>query len=102
MRNREKKVLKTMCFFDIDFSSHFFGFFRFRLDFGRPRGLQKSIKNRKNRVRHAFGARSRFFIDFGSDFGALLGDFGWFLDGFQKGFGRIFATFGKGLKEEKL
>ena len=38
MKNREKMVLKTMCFFDIDFSSHFSGFFRFRLDFGRPRG----------------------------------------------------------------
>ena len=101
MKNREKMVLKTMCFLDIDFSSLFFGFSRFWLDFGRPRGLQKSIKNRKNRVRDAFGARSRFFIDFGSDFGPLLGDFGWILDGFREGFGRIFATFWKDLKEEK-
>ena len=45
MKNREKKVLKTMCFFDIDFSSFFFDFSRFWLDFGKPRRLKKSIKN---------------------------------------------------------
>ena len=38
MKNREKKVLKTMCFFDIDFSSLFFDFLRFWLDFGSPGG----------------------------------------------------------------
>ena len=53
------------------------------------------VKNRKNRVRDPFGARSRFFIDFGADFGPLLGDFGRILDGFRGGFGRIFETFWK-------
>ncbi len=32
MKNREKKVLKNMCFFDIHFSSLFFDFSRFWLD----------------------------------------------------------------------
>ena len=32
MKNREKIVLKTMCFFDIDFSLLFFDFSRFWLD----------------------------------------------------------------------
>ena len=60
-KNREKTVLKNMCFFHIDFSSLFFDFLRFLLDFGRPRRLQKSIKNglKKSLV---FGMH--FVIDF--------------------------------------
>ena len=98
MRNREKMVLKIMCFFDIDFSSFFFDFSRFCLDFGRPRRLKKSIKNRKNRVQHGFGTRLGSSIDFGHDFGAILVDFGAILvdfgrilDGFWKDFGKIFG-----------
>ena len=95
MKNREKMVLKTMCFFDIDFSSFFFDFSRFWFDFGRPRRLKKSIKNRKNRVQDGFGTRLGSSIDFGHDFGAILVDFGAILvdfgrilDGFWKDFGK--------------
>ena len=98
MKNREKIVLKTMCFFDIDFSSLFFDFSRFLFDFGRPRRLKKSIKNRKNRVQDGFGTRLGSSIDFGQDFGAILVDFGAILvdfgkilDGFWKDFGKIFG-----------
>ena len=82
MKNQKKKVLKTLCFFDIDFSSLFFDFSRFWLDFGRPRRFQKSIKNRKNRVRGDFGTRLGSSIDLGPDFGAILVDFGKILEGF--------------------
>ena len=91
MKNREKMVLKTMCFFDIDFSSFFFDFSRFWFDFGRPRRFKKSIKNRKNRVQDGFGTRLGSSIDFGHDFGAILVDFGRILDGFWKDFGKIFG-----------
>ena len=84
MKNREKMVLKTMCFFDIEFSSLFFDFSRFWLDFGRPRRLKKSIKNRKNRVQDGFGTRLGSSIDFGHDFGPILVDFKRILDGFWK------------------
>ena len=80
-------------FFDIDFSSFFFGFSRFWLDFGRPRGVKKSIKNQKNRVRDGFGAHLGSSIDFGHDFGAILMDFGRILEGFWKDFGRILGGF---------
>ena len=81
-----------MCFFNIDFLAFFFDFFGFLVDFGGPRGLQKSIKNRTNRVRDGFGARVGSSIDFGSDFGAILVDFfGWILDGFWEDFGWIFG-----------
>ena len=93
MKNREKMVLKTMCFFDIDFSSLFFDFSRFWLDFGRPRRLKKSIKNRKNRVQDGFGTRLGSSIDFGHDFGAILVDFGRILNEFWKDFGRILGRF---------
>ena len=96
MKNREKMVLKTMCFFDIDFSSLFFDFSRFWLDFGRPRRLKKSIKNRKNRVRDGFGTRLGSSIDFGHDFGPILVDFERILDGFWKDFGRISGRFLEG------
>ena len=66
---------------------------RFWLDFGRARELQKSIKNRKNRVRDDFVARLKFRIDFGGDFEAILVDFGWILEGFWKDLGRILGKF---------
>ncbi len=91
MKNREKKVLKTMCFFDIDFSSFFFDFSRFWFDFGRPRRLKKSIKNRKNRVRDGFGMCLGSSIDLGHDLGAIWMDFGRILDGFWEDFGKIFG-----------
>ena len=86
-------MLKTMCLFDIDFSSLFFNFLRCWFDFGRPRRLQTSIKNRKNRVRDDFGTRLGSSIDLGPDFGAILvdfwKDFGRILKGFWKEFGKI-------------
>ena len=91
MKNREKKVLKTMRFLDIDFSFVFFDFSRFWLDFGRPCRLKKSIKNRKNRVQDGFGTHLGSSIDFGNDFGAILVDFGRIFDGFWKDFGKIFG-----------
>ena len=82
MKNREKMVLKTMCFFDIDFSSFFFDFSRFWLDFGRPRGSKNCKKDRTNRLRAAFGARFGcvFFRGlvlggFWMDLGGILVDF---------------------------
>ena len=77
MRKIKRMVLTSVCFFYFDFSSFFFNFLRFLFDFGKLLDVQKSIKNRKNRVRDAFGARFAFFFDFGSDFGTTLGDFGW-------------------------
>ena len=96
-KNRGKSVFKNICFFAIDFLTFFFDFLRFWLDFGRPWALQKFAKNRKNRIRDAFGMRFGFFKDFGSDFGAVLAEFGWILNGFLgrflKLFGRIWVTF---------
>ena len=91
MKNPPKKVLKTLCFFDIDFSSLFFDFSRFWFDFGRLRRFKKSIKNRKNRVEDGFGARLGSSIDFGHDFGAILVDFGRISHGFSMDFGKIFG-----------
>ena len=68
-------------------------FFEILLDFGRPKNFQKSIKNRKNRVRDDFVVRLKFMIVFGSDFGAILDDFGWILGGFWEDFGRILEGF---------
>ena len=76
------KLCWKACLFYIDFFAVFFGFLRFLVDFGRPRGLQKSIKNRTNRIRDAFGTRLRFF--------SVLGTV---LDGFGKGFGRVLGGF---------
>ena len=84
-KNRERMVLTSVCFFYFDFPSFFFSFLRFLFDFGKLLDVQKSKKNRKNRVRDAFGARFAFFFDFGSDFGTTLRDFGWILDGFWMG-----------------
>ena len=39
-----------------------------------------------------------FLIDFGSDLGAIFGDFEWILDGFWKDFGKIFEAFWKDLR----
>ena len=96
MKNREKNVLKTMYFFDIDFSSFFFFFFdfsRFWLDFGRPRGLQKLLKIIKKRFRAVFGVRLGFGCDFKSDVGAILEDFGWILGVFWKDFNGFLGGF---------
>ena len=71
----------------------FLRFFEILLDFGRPKNFQKSIKNRKNRVRDDFVARLKFMIVFGVDFGAILVDFGWILEGFWQDFGRIWERF---------
>ena len=78
MKNQENMVLKNICFFNIVFSTFFGGFWQFWMDFGRLGGFQKSIKNRKNRVRDAFDTRLRFLILFGKvlgSFGEVLGKF---------------------------
>ena len=80
-----------MCFFNIDFLAFFCDFFGFLVDFGGPRGLQKSIKNRKNRVRDGFGTCLGSSIDFGHDFGAIWVDLGRILDGFWEDLGKIFG-----------
>ena len=84
-RNDEKSrkigVQKHM-FFCYRFLTFFFDFLRFWLDFGRPWAFQKLAKNRKNRIRDAFGMRFGFFIDFG----AVLAEFGWILNGFWADF----------------
>ena len=82
-----------MCFLDIDFSSLFFDFSWFWLDFGRPRGLQKSIKNRKNRVRGGFGTRLGSGLDFGNDFGPILMDIERILGGISKKLARFYMNF---------
>ena len=94
MKNHDKIVLKSMLFLISNFKRFFFGFLRFWLHFGRPRGLQKSIKIDKNRVRGAYGARLGFWIVFGMVLAA-------FWEGFGKIFGRRFGeirhNFGKGV-----
>ena len=90
-KNREKIVLKNMYFFEFHFLAFFFDFWRFWLDFGRPRDVQKLAKNRKNRVRDGFGTRLGSSIDLGHDFRAILVDFGRIWDGFLKDFGKIFG-----------
>ena len=47
-KNREKNVLKSIYFFDIDFFAIFFVFLRFLLNFGTPRALQKIEKLKKS------------------------------------------------------
>ena len=61
--------------------------------FREVRGGSKIEKNRKNRVRDAFGARSRFFMDLGGSFGMIFGDFGWILIDFAKFLGRFLQFF---------
>ena len=84
MKNRKKMVLKTMCFFDIEFSSLFFDFSRFWLDFGRPWALQKLKKIRKNRFLIAFSFEGGFW----EGLGRVLGGF-W--KTFEKFFGVRFS-----------
>ena len=43
-KNREKMVLKNMCFFNIDFLALFCVFLRFWLDFGKPKIIKKLKK----------------------------------------------------------
>ena len=77
----------------LDFSSLFFDFSRFWLDFGRPRRLKKSIKNRKNRVRDGFGTRLGSSLDFGNDFGPILMDFEMILAAISKKLVRFYMNF---------
>ena len=53
---------------------------------GVPKINKKSKKN-------AYGVHLGFLIDFGSDFGAILVDLGWILDGFWKDFEKILEGF---------
>ena len=63
------------------------------MDFGRPRGLQKSTKNRKKRFWKVFGTSDRFWERFGSDFGRFWMDFGWILEGFLEDFWSLLEGF---------
>ena len=84
-QNDEKSIkngVEKCVFFLLPFSGVFLRFFEILLDFGRPKNFQKSIKNRKNRVRDDFVVRLKFMIVFGVDSGAILVDFGWILEGF--------------------
>ena len=98
MKNREKKVLKTMCFFDIDFSSLFCDFSRFWVDFGRPRDLQKSIKKLKKSCSERFWSTLGIFDRIWEGSGRVLGrfweDFDRFLDGFWMDFWRFWQGLG--------
>ena len=49
-----------------------------------------------------FGSRLGFLINFGSDFGTTLNDFGWILDGFWDDFGRVFQAFEKDFEGENV
>ena len=89
MKNQKKKVLKTLCFFDIDFSSLFFDFSRFWLDFGRPRALQKLKKIRKNRFFFAFRFEGGFWKGSGRVLGGFSEDFGSVLGRFWMDFEKI-------------
>ena len=93
MKNREKMVLKTMCFFDIDFLSLFFDFSRFWLDFGRPRAFQKLKKNRKNQFFLAFRFEGGFWKGSGRVWGGFREGFGRILGAFWEGFGWILGRF---------
>ena len=76
MKKREQIMLKNVFFWNIDFQLLFSGWWRFEGDFGAPRAVQKSSKIVNNRFRGAFGVRSRIQYDVGSNFGAIIGDFG--------------------------
>ena len=74
-----RKLCWKLFFFERRILIAFFGFWRFcGLDFGSPRVSQEPIKNWKNHVWNGFGACFVFLIDFGSDFGAILMEFGTF------------------------
>ena len=99
MKNREKMVLKTMCFFDIDFSSFFFDFSRFLFDFGRPRRLKKSIKIEKIAFRTVLERvwDPVSILDMILErFWWILERFWWILEGFWMDFGRILGRFLEG------
>ena len=85
----EKQRCWKPCVFLTSIFHRFFSIFWFWLDFGRPRRLKKSIKNRKNRVGDGFGTRLGSSIDFGHDLGAILIDFGWTLAKFLELLGRM-------------
>ena len=97
-QNREKMMLQSMLFSNVEFETFFFEFWRFWLDFGRPRGFQKSIKNQKNRVWEAFNARQRVRLVFGRFWKGLGRVLGRFLEGVGKHFKENQDNFGKVLE----
>ena len=54
-KNREKMVLKNICFFNIDFFALFCVFLRFWLDFGRSKIIKKLKKIAKIVKKSIFG-----------------------------------------------
>ena len=84
-KNQETMVLKSVFALSILFYAFFYEFSRFRLDFGRPRELQKLLKIIKN----AFGPCSERVWDSGAILGAMLERFWKILNGFREFFGRI-------------
>ena len=87
MKNWLKIVFEKIFFFMIEFESFSNDFRWIFIDFGRPGGVEKSIKNRKNRVRDAFGVRLWFIIEFGM----ILY---WFWPDFLKIFDQMLLNFG--------
>ena len=65
---------------------------------GGPGGSKNQQKIKKN----AFGRCLGPLIDFGSDLGAILVDFGWILDGFWKDFWKIFRSLLEGFKAQAM
>ena len=70
-KNREKIVLKSVCYFKLRFFRFFCDFSRFWLDFGKPRAVQKFKKFEKNRFCDTFSFEGGFWE--GS--GGVLGRF---------------------------
>ena len=95
MENREKMVLKTLCFFDIDFSSLFFRFFAILARFWEAPGAQKinkkSKKSHSGRFWNAFGIQYRFWARFWTDFCGFCKELEWILEGFLNYFRNIFG-----------
>ena len=79
-------LLKSACFFDIDFLAFFFDFFRFWLDFGRPGAVKKSKKIEKI----DFSTRSFFKEGSGRVLGGSWDGFEVILRGFSMDFAMIF------------
>ena len=79
MKNREKMVLKTMCFFDIDFSSFFSIFRDFGLILEAPEAQKISKKLNKScsgRFWNALEISNRFWDQFWSDLPRFCMNFG--------------------------
>ena len=89
MKNREKIVLKNMCFVDIDFSSFFSILEPFWVVPGPPKNHEKIEKI-------VFGTVLEPVWDPVSILDTILERFWWILEGFWMDFGRILGRFLEG------